>query len=380
MAALHLVEEGKFTLDDNVNDYLIDWQVEDNEFTAKEKVTLRQILSHSAGLTVHGFAGYSSTDTLPGIIDVLNGRGHANSGRIFPDTVPGAIYRYSGGGYTVMQKMLCDITGKDFPVLMDEMVLGPLGMKSSTYIQPLPGKLEPLAAVAHIGDGTEVVGRWHTYPEMAAAGLWTTPTDLLKYAMEVQKSLMGKSNKVISKEMTEEMLTPQMDSHGLGPALDGKNASATFSHGGANMGYRCRLTAFVNGGQGVAIMTNSDNGDVLSGEILRAFSELYAWENYKQIIKEVVDLDDSLLKEFEGKYYLKIGDQELIFTLSKEDKHLKGLQLWDNGEFELYPESEILFFNITDRAPFEFERDSEGEVIGVIFREEYHFKRIGEME
>lgn len=376
MAALHLVEEGKFSLDDNVNDYLINWQVEDNKYTIDEKVTIRRILSHSAGLTVHGFAGYSSTDTLPGIIDILNGTGHANSGRIFPDTVPGTIYRYSGGGYTVMQKMLCDITGKDFQVLMDEVVLGPIGMESSTYRQPLPEKLEPLAAVAHTGDGKEVEGRWHTYPEMAAAGLWTTPTDLLKYALEVQKSLMSKSNKVISKEMTEEMLAPQMEFHGLGPALGGKNASATFSHGGANAGYRCQLYAFCSGGQGVAIMTNSDNGDVLAGEIMRAFSSLYNWESYKAVIKEIVEVDSDLLTELSGDYCLEIPGQELRLNLKVVNNHLEGYQLWDGLKFEIFPESDNLFFNKEDRAPFKFVRDDEGHVNKLIVQNKWTFVKM----
>ncbi|MDX2415750.1 MAG: serine hydrolase domain-containing protein, partial [Bacteroidales bacterium] len=182
MAALHLVEEGKLGLDDNVNDYLVGWKVEENKFPSEEKVTLRRLLSHSAGITVHGFGGYSDTDSVPGIIEVLNGEAPANSGRIFPDTVPGSIYRYSGGGYTVMQKMLCDISGKEFPVLMNEYVLSVIGMESSTYIQPIPPELESKAAIAYRADGSMVKGKWHIYPEMAAAGLWTNPTDLLKYA------------------------------------------------------------------------------------------------------------------------------------------------------------------------------------------------------
>ena len=380
MAALHLVEEGKLGLDDNVNDHLTGWQVEENRFTRDEKVTLRRILSHSSGLTVHGFAGYSNNDTVPGIIDVLNGKGTANSGRIYPDTIPGSIYRYSGGGYTVMQKMLCDITKKDFPDLMNEYVLAPIGMESSTYIQPLPIELESNAALAYRVDGTVVEGKWHTYPEMAAAGLWTNPTDLLKYAIEVQKSLYGKSNKVISKEMAREMLKPQINSHGLGPGVEGKNRSATFGHGGANEGYRCQLYVFSHNGQGVAIMTNSDNGDRLTGEILRAFSSIYNWDNYKPIRKKIVEIELEKLNELEGDYILERPNDELIVNFSVKDNHLEGLQIWDNFKFEIYPESEELFFNKEDRASFKFVKNNKGEITRVIIQDQWHFVRKNELE
>ncbi len=373
MAALYLVEEGILGLDDNVNDYLVGWQVEENKFTTEEKVTLRRLLSHSAGLTVHGFGGYSDTDSVPGIIQVLNGEAPANSGRIYPDTLPGSIYRYSGGGYTVMQKMLCDITGKEFPVIMNEYLLSVIGMESSTYKQPLPSELEPKAAIAYRVDGSMVIGKWHIYPEMAAAGLWTNPTDLLKYAIEVHNSLFGKSNKILSKDMTKEMLSPQMNSHGLGPGVGGKNLSATFGHGGANEGYRCQLYVFSHTGQGVAIMTNSDKGDVLMGEVLRSFSSVYNWDSYKPEIKKIIDLDKESLNKLAGEYYLEIPDDLMWVSFSVEDSHLTGTQSLDENSFEIYPESNNLFFNKEDRAYFEFIKNSEGDVTEVIIQNQWHF-------
>jgi len=272
MAALSLVEEGMLELDNNVNEYLKGWQVIDNEFTTIEKVTLRRLLTHSAGLTVHGFGGYASKDSVPTLLQILSGEAPANSDAVLPDIVPGTMNRYSGGGYTVMQKMLIDISGETFPSLMEERVLSKIGMGNSTYIQPLPEKFHSRAAIAHRSNGEMIEGRWHTYPEMAAAGLWTTPTDLLKYAIEVQNSLAGTSNSILSQKMTEEMLTRQIASQGLGPGLSGEGDSLIFRHGGANEGYRCELLAFARLGQGVAIMTNSDNGGALMNEIIRSFS------------------------------------------------------------------------------------------------------------
>jgi CubicO group peptidase (beta-lactamase class C family) len=375
MAALRLVEEGKLGLDDDVNKYLKDWQVEENRYTRQEKVTLRRILSHSAGLTVHGFGGYSSTDTVPLVIQVLNGEKPANSARIYPDTVPGSIYRYSGGGYTVMQKMLTDISGMDFPELMDKYVLSEIGMTNSTYVQPLPEELEKNAAQGHRPDGKMLEGRWHTYPEMAAAGLWTTPSDLLMYALEVQKSLKGESNRIISQEMTEEMLTPQMDSHGLGPGLGGEGDSLSFGHGGANEGYRCQLFAFAKPGQGVAIMTNSDNGGQLIPEILRSFSYVYNWSSYKPIKKKVLDADKIDLLKFEGLYTSPWQGQEMVLEITAAENHLACVQQWDGINFEIYPESELLFFNQDDGAPFEFKKDEAGDIFEIIIQNYYHFKK-----
>lgn len=375
MAALRLVEEGSLGLDDDVNKYLKDWQLEENKFTTEEKVTLRRILSHSAGLTVHGFGGYSSVDTVPPVIQVLNGEKPANSARIYADTIPGSIYRYSGGGYTVMQKMLTDISGMDFPELMEKYVLSEIGMTNSTYDQPLPEELEENAARGHRPDGKMVEGRWHTYPEMAAAGLWTTPTDLLMYALEVQNSLKGESNRIISQGMTEEMLTPQMDSHGLGPGLGGEGDSLHFGHGGANEGYRCQLFAYARLGQGVAIMTNSDNGGQLMPEILRSFSDLYSWSNYKPIKKQVLDADKIDLTIFEGLYTFSWQDQEMVLEITSEEDYLSCVQQWDGINFEIYPESELLFFNQDDGAPFEFKKDESGEISEIIIQNYYNFKK-----
>ncbi len=378
LAALSLVEEGRLGLDEDVNRYLVDWQVEENEYTAGEKVTLRRILSHTAGLTVHGFAGYAFNEEVPTLIQVLNGEAPANSGRIYPDTIPGTRYNYSGGGYTVMQKMLTDVSGREFPELMDAYVISKIGMESSTYHQPLPEELRVHAAAGHLQNGEMIEGRWHTYPEMAAAGLWTTPTDLLKYAREVQLSYAGKFNRILSQPMVAEMLTPQMNNHGLGPGTGGSGDSITFGHGGSNAGFRCQLLAFTKLGQGVAIMTNSDNGGYILGEILRAFSEVYGWSIYKPDIRELWPMDQEKLKALSGRYRLEIEDQELVMEFTVQEDHLKGLQLWDDQSFDIYPESEQRFFNVEDGVDFVFDLNPEGILELTIYQygEAYLFLKI----
>jgi CubicO group peptidase (beta-lactamase class C family) len=379
MAALSLVEEGKIGLDENVNLYLKDWQVEENKFTGEEKVTLRRILSHSAGLTVHGFGGYASDDEVPSTVQVLNGEEPANSGRIYPDTIPGVQHSYSGGGYTIMQLMLCDVTGKAFPELMEEAVLSKIGMKLSSYHQPLAEASWENAASGHHANGEMIEGRWHTYPEMAAAGLWTTPTDLLRYAIEVQQSFAGKSNLVISQEMTKEMLTPQKNMHGLGPVVGGSGELITFTHGGSNAGFMCSLYAFTKQGQGVAIMTNGDMGWQLRSEILRSFSKVYDWEEYKPSIKSIVPLSEQEIIRLAGQYQWTYQGEDLILEITVIENHIKGMQVWNDFPFEMYPESTTKFFNKDDGTDFEFAMDEEGAVTGITIYEgsqEYFFQKI----
>ena len=163
-AALRLVQEGRLELDTPVNRYLRNWKIPDNDFTAPEPVTLRHLLTHTGGLTVHGFPGYAVTDEIASTVEVLDGSGPANTGPIRVDTLPGSLWRYSGGGYTIMQKLLEDVTGMPFPQLLRELVLDPAGMKLSGYEQPLPTNKVAHAATAHLQDGSPVVGEWHIYP------------------------------------------------------------------------------------------------------------------------------------------------------------------------------------------------------------------------
>ncbi|HMB29148.1 MAG TPA: serine hydrolase domain-containing protein, partial [Blastocatellia bacterium] len=200
MTALKRVEQGKIALDQNINDKLTSWKLPDNEFTAKRKVTLANLLSHTGGLTVHGFPGYAVGEKIPELPQVLDGAAPANTAAVRVDMEPGTKFRYSGGGVTIAQLAIMDIEKKPYPQIAQETVLGPLGMTDSTYSQPLPAETRKKAASGHRGDGKPVEGKIHVYPEMAAAGLWTTPTDLAKFAIEVQLSLADKSNKVLSKE------------------------------------------------------------------------------------------------------------------------------------------------------------------------------------
>ena len=278
MAVMRLVQEGKLSLDENINDKLVSWKVPDNEFTSHEKVTLRRLLSHSAGLTVHGFPGYGVGEPLPTTVQILNGEKPANSPPVRVETVPGTKFQYSGGGLTVVQLMLVDHLQKPFPQLMAETILQPLGLNHSSYEEPQPPARAATSTTAHNASGKPIPGKWHIYPEMAAAGLWTTPGDLAEVAIEVAKSKHGKSNRVLSTASAGQMLTIQADPVGIGFFLDPK--SDQFTHNGGNEGFRCLLLAFSESGAGLVIMTNSDNGGTLFGPLAASVAKEYRWPSF----------------------------------------------------------------------------------------------------
>jgi CubicO group peptidase (beta-lactamase class C family) len=276
LAVLNLTESNKVDLDEDVNLYLNDWKVSENEFTAKEKVTLRRLLTHTAGTTVHGFPGYRQKDVFPEIQDVLNGNG--NTDEIYVNIVPGSVFRYSGGGYTIVEKVVEDISGLSFEEYMNIYIFKPLDMKMSTYQQPLPPELHAQASAAYYRNGKIVDGLWNNYPEQAAAGLWTTPSDLAKYVIEIQDIYSGSPTDFLSKDTIDLMLTMDKNGWGLGPRLSQDYGSLTFHHDGKNAGFTNRLLAFVSPKNAVIIMTNGDNGGKLIGEIQSSIFGYYGWQ------------------------------------------------------------------------------------------------------
>jgi len=201
-AALYLVERGKLSLDQDVNRTLVSWKVPESKFTKDEKVTLRRLLNHSSGADIEsGFNGYDIDDPLPTLKQTLNGEKPANHEPVRIDFVPGSRWQYSGGGYLILQQLMSDVTGKPFPQLLRELVFDKIGMADSTFEQPLPSARAAMAASGTFPDGTTMHGKWHVYPEMAAAGLWTTPTDLAKFVIEIALSKQGKSNRILSQSV-----------------------------------------------------------------------------------------------------------------------------------------------------------------------------------
>jgi len=344
LAVLRLVQDGKLELDEDVNVKLKDWRVSDNEFTQEQKVTLRRILSHSAGLTVAGFPGYLAGEPLPNITQILDGEKPANTKPVMVDTVPGTNWSYSGGGYTVMQLLLTEVTRKPFPDILNEEVLRPAGMSHSTFVQPLPKSLKQGAATAYESDGMPIAGDFRTYPEMAAAGLWTTPSDLARAAIEIQKDYAGTSNKLLSKNMAHQMLTHQKDNWGLGVALAPTDHPLRFGHGGSNEGFRCDFEAYIESGQGIVIMTNANSGDAIIGEIKRAVAHEYAWPDFNPERKATVPVDPATLSAYPGLYQTTVGDVVLIKLTLRGGRLYLQADPFGADPVEMFPESASQFF------------------------------------
>lgn len=369
-AALYFIEQGHLGLDEDVNSKLVSWKVPENEFTKEKKVTLRRIMSHSAGLTVHGFRGYAQAEDVPSLLQILDGDKPANSASIRVDSIPGSRYRYSGGGYTVMQQLLIDVSGKPFPAIMRETVLDKIGMIHSTYEQPLPESLAAKAARAHRLNGAMIKGRWHAYPEMAAAGLWTTPSDLCRFAIEIMLSRAGKSNKVLSQEMIQEMLTDQNENVGLGLFLWDEEEDFRFMHGGSNEGFRCGLVAYPEKGQGAAVMTNGDYGGNLLSEILRSLAEEYGWKHFRPKEKEVAEINPEIYDAYAGTYQLTPASR---LEITREGNRLfaNPIRVIPTAyvKCEIFPESENVFFMTRTDQKITFIRDKEGAVTGLVLEQ-----------
>ncbi|WP_316839340.1 serine hydrolase [Pedobacter gandavensis] len=308
-AALKEVELGKINADADVNQYLKSWKLPDNQFTSTQKVNIKHLLSHSGGLTVGGFIGYAAGQSVPTLVQVLNGEKPANSPEIRVDKTPGGTLRYSGGGYCIMQQMLIDLEGKPYPQLMKDLVLAPLGMNNSTYDQPLSEGQLKLAATGYLPNGSEVPGKRHTYPEMAPAGLWANATDLAKFVIDLQSTLKGTSNKVLSQAMAQQMVSPFIQPfEGLGIFLEKRNQTQYFNHGGWNEGFSSFMIGNTRDGDGLVVMTNG-NQPLLINEVYRAVATVFNWPDqdypvYKKLTLTAADRDKILGRYQTDKYGL----------------------------------------------------------------------------
>jgi CubicO group peptidase (beta-lactamase class C family) len=359
VAALRLVEAGKLDLDQDVNARLRAWQVPENVFTAQQKVTLRRLLSHGAGLTVHGYNGYRRDERVPSTVQVLNGQVPANSAPVVVEAVPGSRWAYSGGGYVVTQLLLSETSRLSFPDLMREEVLKPAGMAHSTYEQPLPEPLRGRAATGYRRNGEPVAGNWYVYPEMAAAGLWTTPSDLARWAIEVQKDHAGQSHRLLSPAMARQMLTRQIGPWGLGLQLTDHDGTRRFGHGGDDQGFQNDLEAFTTGsGQGVVIMTNGDAGIDLVPEILRAVASAYGWKALQPEERAVVAVDPAVLARYAGLYEIA-GLAKVTLTVNDGRLYAAIPQL-SPDPFELMAQSPTQFFITSNGLTAEFVMDANG--------------------
>jgi len=365
MGVLKLVQDKKIGLYTDINTYLHTWKFPYDSLSKGKKITIANLLSHTAGLTLHGFPGYAASDTIPSLTEVLNGKRPANTEPVRSQFEPGLRFQYSGGGTTISQLIVMDVTHVPYDAYMWNTVLKPLGMTMSSYTQPPAADKKNFLATGYHANGKEVETKYHVYPEQAAAGLWTNPTDLSKYIIETQLSLQGKSNKVLSQEMTRLRLTPYIDSAAaFGVFIEKKGSEEYFGHNGADEGFVSAYTGSFENGNGVVVMVNSDNSSILN-EVINSVASVYEWkEYYKPVVKKIVSVADTIIDEYSGDYFLNgdtihIGRErnEVLLTVNRSEVH------------KIYFSSPEDFFSKDIAIEFRFEKDAVGKVKDFYFKQ-----------
>jgi CubicO group peptidase (beta-lactamase class C family) len=383
VVALRLVEQGTLQLDEDVNRYLRSWKLPENEFTAQQKVTLRLLLSHRAGLTDYaGFKDALPNQRRPTLREMLE-TGKWTPAPIRVGLKPASRFAYSGGGYCLLEQLLEDVTGKPFPTLARELLLEPLQMASSSFDQAFTHQRRSLAAVGHQWNGKKLSRDWNDYPATSAAGLWTTASDLARFAIELQKAKAASDRSILSPAGVAEMLSIQggendrdskvialkeaiaeqpPPSWGLGIGLIGRPPTRFF-HSGSNPGYQCELQAYLQGGQGAVVMTNGDQGWRLARELLWAIAKEYGWPGYeyRPEIKKVARLSQDELERFVGRYQISFSrPSRWTLDITRSGDRLTARIMDDAHEVRLYPESNDRCFTVEDAMNLSFANDKTG--------------------
>ena len=313
IGALRLAERNILSLDDDVRRYTASWHYDG----AKGAVTLRQLLGHTAGTNVPGMKGYEPGALLPTLSQMLAGEAPANTPPVKVDGQPGARWSYSGGGYVVIQSAMSEALDKSFAALMRDLVLTPLKMNASGFEQPLPEERVRTAAQGTAPDGSQLPGKWRAYPEMGAAGLWTTPSDLARFAISLARSARGEKGAILGKPTAAQLMTRGPGNWGLGVDLGTPGEPRKISHTGKTIGYTSMFLIYPESCQGAVIMTNGYDGGWLINEIMRAIGDLYHWPEQKRpLAQTTVPLTREIAERFIGTYRLKDFPSER-FTISR---------------------------------------------------------------
>lgn len=340
VAAMCMVQDGALALDGTANGYLTGWKLPEGD-----AVTVRQLLSHTAGLNVHGFPGYAPGTPVPTLRQVLDGAAPAVTEAVRIVAQPGNQWSYSGGGYTVLQQLMIDVAGQPFDSLMAQRVLQPLGMKNSTFMQPAGPAILARAAMPHDDDGKPYPAGPFIDPELAAAGLWSTPSDLATFLIAVQRAAAGRTDQILTPRSAQALLTPVLSGYALGFSVDGSGDATTFAHGGHNQGYQTTMVAYAGRGDGVVVMTNGNNGDQIADALVRAVAKEYRWPSYKPVARTEVALAPAQSAPLAGKYTIP-GQGAFLITYDKGE-----LLYWQApGDSEhLYAESATHLFVLSHK-------------------------------
>jgi CubicO group peptidase (beta-lactamase class C family) len=278
VGALRLLERGAFSLDRDVNDDLTGWRLPDNDMTRNHPVTLRELLSMTAGVGVPGYVGYEPGAPLPSLSQILDGLPPANSPPVRVETIPGRRYAYSGGGYEIVQALIEGKTKLSYQDALEELVFKPAVMPNSYFLQPPPPNLASRVMKGHYADGKELRGGWRVIPELAAGGLWSSAGDLANLLIALTSAFRGEPNALLTRAIAHTMMTRQDNGpYGLGGAIDGTGRDRVLMKRGQNVGYQGYMLIFPEAGKGIVVLTNSDNGTTLATALIRRAAAVYRW-------------------------------------------------------------------------------------------------------
>jgi len=367
IAALHLVKENKVDLDEDVNQKLKSWKIPENEFTAQHKVTLRTLLSHSAGFTDdYGFAGYEPGKTLPTLLQILNGMEPANTNKkLTVMTVPGKVERYSGAGFLIIQQLIEDVTGMSFADYVKLVVLQPMGLLHTTYRYQPDIDVNLSIARGHYSNGkADKKLKYNVYPELAAAGPWTTASDLARLIVGLQQIHDGKRSAPLDSLLWKQVLAPQINSMGLGIPLKGSKEVSGYWHAGNNAGYTGVLFGVSSTGQGAVVLTNSDGGEWLALDVVRSIANAYQWP----IMQSFHPVELPTPEEYTGNYQLSAEDG-LVISLVKGQLYFE--KKGSSRKFKLYGLADGTFriAEKPDNLSFMFVRDIHGKILALTMYE-----------
>lgn len=318
IAALSLVESERLSLDENVNNKLEDWQVPENEFTKKEKVTLRHLISHRAGVKNDLWSSYLPEQSVPSLTQMLAGQHPSVDPATSIITTPGSIESYSNPGYSIIQKMIEDVTNKSFEHVLDELVLQPSEMNDSSFQQPIPEYLRARKAVGY--DETVNAYSYKLFPYKAAGGVWTTPSDMARFIITLFKDYDGQHN-ILPTSMVEEVFSRNEVRLAFSKIYNENSEDLIFRHYGSNQGFTCYLVGSVLKRQAIVVMTNSDNGFELLDYIARAVAEFYQWDYLQPTIHMPYKAEASELENYTG-HYLN-NDKKITFSVDNNALTIK---------------------------------------------------------
>jgi CubicO group peptidase (beta-lactamase class C family) len=355
---LQLAQQGKLDLYQDINQYLVNWKFPYDTVSHGKKITTAQLLSHTAGLGVHGFPGYQRDSAIAAVTDILDGRAPSNTEAVRSVTEPGKESRYSGGGILITQQMLTDLTKQRYEQYIYEHVLRPLGMTNSSYNQPPAVSQRKNLATGYKSNGNEVPGKYFVYPEKAAAGLWTTPTDICKYILEIQQTYQGKSSKVLNQEMVKLHVTPYKNDVAMGTFIQNRNGEKYFDHTASNEGFSGLFIGGLTNGKGAAIFVNSDDASI-AFELVNTIALVYNWAGFKKPEQiTTVPVNDTITSKYIGEYILD-------GFLSEIKKEKDGLYIWTDGiSSKMYFTSSTDFRNLELGGTKTFTFDNAGTVTG----------------